>query len=183
MAQPSDLQRERFWQDLIERFDHRLRAYLQRARWNPGEIEDLVWDIWGAAVEFEESFANCHNPWSILRQLAADASASHLRVRRHELSQGDSIARLPSRDHLRESPDEAQLRRAWIDRALGQLSEKQRLAVDYRHRWGWPYWAVAAAVGTAEPTARVHAMRGLERLRRIAKACPPPLSRGEDGSQ
>ena len=48
--------------------------------------------------------------------------------------------------------------------ALSALSPQQRLAVEYHYRWGWPYWAVAAAIGASEATARVHAMRGLKTL-------------------
>jgi RNA polymerase sigma factor (sigma-70 family) len=177
VAQSSDLQRERFWQDLICRFDYRLRAYLRRARWSPEQIEELIWDVWGVAVELEESLVDARDQWPILRRLAAQLSARRLRVRRRELSLGDNVAQ-PSRSNpIEESAGDAFARRTWIEDALARLSEKQRLAVDYRYRWGWPYWAVAAAVGTAEPTARVHAKRGLDRLREMVRMMPQSHSR------
>ena len=56
----------------------------------------------------------------------------------------------------------------WLPLALRLLPEKQRIAVDFRYRWGMPYWAVAAAIETTDVGARVCVCRGLARLRTLA---------------
>jgi DNA-directed RNA polymerase specialized sigma24 family protein len=172
-------EREKFWRDLIFHFDRRLRAYLRCGRWSDQEVEELLWEVWSMAVEVEDTLAASRDRWPVLRELAARASSRLLRVRRRErlsrcwADDGTVLDVWQLVDAELDSVETEPLR-IWTAAVLMQLSEQQRLAVDYRYRWGWPYWAVAAAIDIAEPTARVHASRGLERLRKIAERCPPP---------
>jgi RNA polymerase sigma factor (sigma-70 family) len=56
-------------------------------------------------------------------------------------------------------------RRAEVVRALARLPERQAVAVATHYLLDWPFRDVAAALECAEPTARVHATRGIARLR------------------
>ena len=173
----STAQRERFWRELMLRFEKRLRTYLRRAKWNDCEIEELLWDTWALAVESEDKLTASSDPWPALRTLAAEASSRRLRVRRHELVSAADVLSAAEAGDREESTGDAQILARWTERVMAQLPPQQRVAVDFRYRWRWPYWAVAAAIGTTESTARVHVWRGLDKLRRIAADCPPPDSR------
>jgi len=106
------------------------------------------------------------DPWPILVHLLRPLCARRVTWARKELpigdvpidSSGDSIDLQMNRQVLID----------WMVRRLVDLPEQQRLAVDFRYRWGWPYWAIAAGIGTSEPTARVHLTRGVRRLRQFA---------------
>jgi RNA polymerase sigma-70 factor (ECF subfamily) len=169
---------EQSWRDLVPRYNRRLRAYFRRARWAGDEIEDLVWDAWALALEREGELHTTADLWPMLRKAAAQASAGRLRVRRHEVPLPDGLVAAAPADARAESEDDAQTLAHWNKWALAQLPKQQRLAVDYRHRWSWPYWVVAAAVDTTESTARGHVRRGLAALRKIAVESPPPPARG-----
>ena len=60
-------------------------------------------------------------------------------------------------------------REPWIEpalgKALGALSEQQRLAVVLVHAFGWTMRDVAEMTGTKVPTVQTHLDRGLARLR------------------
>ena len=60
-----------------------------------------------------------------------------------------------------------------VREAVARLPEKQAAAVTLRVLEEQPYEAIAAALGCAEPTARVHVLRGRERLARLLAALAP----------
>jgi len=173
----STAQRERFWRELMLRFDRQLCAYLRRAKWNEREIQELVWDTWALAVENEDTLTASTDPWPALRGLAAAASRRRLRVRRYELVSAADVLSAAQAGDTEESTGDRQALARWTERVLAQLPMQQRVAVDLRYRWRWPYWAVAAAIETTESTARVHVWRGLAKLRRLAAHFPPPHGR------
>jgi RNA polymerase sigma-70 factor (ECF subfamily) len=59
--------------------------------------------------------------------------------------------------------------RALVLEAVARLPEKQAVAVTLRMLDEQPYEAIAAALGCAEPTARVHVLRGREKLKRLLR--------------
>lgn len=175
MTQLADQAREAFWRELIARFDPRLRAYCRTLRCSEDDIEDILWDIWQEATASKPTLATSNDQWPILHLLARRICATRARWWRRECPLDDN-------DHVTASIDPGELLdsqqelRVWADQILGRLPEKQRLAIEYRCRWGWPYWAVAAALDSAEPTARVHVARGLRHLRTLTQQSPPPNS-------
>jgi len=68
--------------------------------------------------------------------------------------------------------------RSGID-AIARLPEKQAAAVTLRVLEEQPYEAVAAALGCTEPTARVHVLRGREKLARRLGPLAPAARRGD----
>lgn len=171
MGQRSERQRELLWRDLIVRFDRRLRAYCRTLRCSDDEVEDILWDVWQEATAEESRLGASADAWPILQSLVRRACAVRLRDWRREcpLDEERVIAQPVDDAEVFENRNTM---RAWADHLLGELSEKQRLAVDFRFRWGWPYWAVAAAIDATEPTARVHVARGMCRLRSLARSGP-----------
>ena len=169
-----DHTREIFWRDLIARFERRVRPYCRRMRCSEGEIDEILWDLWQEATEHEQALAASSDQWPLLRCILRQLCATRARSWRRESRLEDH--------HLDvaygggDEPAGGQDLYELVPRLLAGLPAKQRLAVDFRFRWGWPYWAVAAAIDTAEPTARVHVARGLRRLREFAReGCPPPV--------
>jgi RNA polymerase sigma factor (sigma-70 family) len=164
--------REKFWRQLIAGYDGRLHAYCRFLRCEPEDANEVLWDIWQEAIELEPTLAASVDQWPILKRLARSACSARRRQRGRERSIEDDLA-IEVTDTVEERDGERVLR-AWTESVLAVLPEKQRLAVDFRFRWGWPYWAVAAAIETSERTARVHVARGLHRLRRLAHEVAPP---------
>lgn len=164
----SDRARDTFWRDLISRFNPRLRAYCRSLCPSDDQIEELLWDIWAEAAAHEPALAAASDQWPVLHVIARRVCAMQAKVGRRECPLNHDVP-TEAEDDSRDAVDNQRLLRAWIDHLLDELPQQQRAAVDYRYRWNWPYWAVAAALDVEEPTARVHVTRGLRRLRTLAK--------------
>jgi RNA polymerase sigma factor (sigma-70 family) len=67
--------------------------------------------------------------------------------------------------------------RDFVLEAIARLPKKQAAAVTLHVLEEQPYEAVAAALGCAEPTARVHVLRGRERLARLLGEMAPAVRR------
>ena len=121
--------------------------------------------MWQLAVEVEDQFVS-GDPWVILCHLVRRACRPRVRQWRHEHDGGLS-ARQPAPAAADWVIAEANADEEWtrVSAAMARLSRSQRLAIDYHYLRGLPYCAVAAALGCTEPTARVHAHRGLAGLR------------------
>lgn len=167
--------REDRWKALIGQFDSRIRAYLRRVPCDAGEVEEVIWDVWGLASEHEDELMS-DDPWPFVVPLIREVCRQRMGAWRHEQRNEALLRRAVAVDADTTSDDGDG---AWsrVEHALGLLTARQRAAVDYRYRWGWPYWAVAAALECSEPTARVHAHRGLARLRILA-SIPTSVERG-----
>lgn len=161
-------EREAFWRGLIAHYSRRVRGYARRAHCHE-VADDILWDVWQMATERETELMGAPDCWPILHDLVKavlhDRKRAALYEReldaeatKTEAPQPEAAEEIRARDDLIE----------WALGALHELTEKQRLAVDYRFRWNWPYRIVAAAIDSSEPTTRVHVMRGLARLRQMA---------------
>lgn len=64
-------------------------------------------------------------------------------------------------------------RREQVQAAIARLPEQQACAVTMRFLLYCPYEEIAQALQCAEPTARVHVMRGLDRLRELLAPLSP----------
>ncbi len=63
--------------------------------------------------------------------------------------------------------------RALVLEAVARLPEKQAAAVTLRVLDEQPYEAIATALGCAEPTARVHVLRGRDKLKQLLHVLAP----------
>jgi RNA polymerase sigma factor (sigma-70 family) len=164
--QGEEAARESNWNRLIATFDSRIRAYLRFVPCSQDEAEEILWDVWAMAAE-EEAEMMGTDPWPAIVRLIRAACRSRAGTWRHEQA-GDKAAALaePRQDTGESVVDDTDLL-ADVENALASLPATQRAAVDYHYRWGWPYQIVAAALDCTEVTARVHAHRGLTRLRGV----------------
>lgn len=172
MTHLTDAARETFWHDLIARSERRASAYCRRTRCSEGEIDEILWDLWQEATEHEEALAGSSDEWPLLQDLLRQICATRVRSWRRESRLNDNgyDVALTCDD---ERTGELHIN-DWMLRLIAQLPQQQRQAIDFRFRWGWPYWAVAAAIDTGESTARVHVVRGMRRLRELAKQNSQP---------
>jgi DNA-directed RNA polymerase specialized sigma24 family protein len=166
MEWSSPAARDGFWRDLLGHSDRRLRAYIRRCMFDSSQTEEIIWDVWAAAVGCEDALVRTTDQWTVLRPLVATVCAGYVRSRRGDRTFAEfPLDVCPSEPNGDQQPDYT----GWLANALHALPEKQRLAVDFRIRWQWPYWAIAAAIDAPEVTARVYVRRGLEGLRRYAR--------------
>jgi DNA-directed RNA polymerase specialized sigma24 family protein len=153
--------REAFWQDIGDRFEVRLRAYVRRTQCSTGEADELIADLWALAVEHEDALVGSVDPWLVLRPLLARLCAGNVRVWRHEVERDafvDAAGDPSEHDRL----GHLLALRSWWALASKSLSEQQRLAVDFRFRWEWSFLEVAGALGVTEATAGACASRARE---------------------
>lgn len=160
--------RDACWRSLIARFQPRFRAYVRRLQCADEEVEQIVWDVWQMAVEHEAEILSASDPWLVLGPLLKLRCRERVRVWRHERPWTDAEFGAVVVPEISETATAESFPENWVDSALRSLPYKQRFAIDYRIRWGWPYWAVAGAIGTTEGAARVCVARGLQALRKLA---------------
>jgi DNA-directed RNA polymerase specialized sigma24 family protein len=157
--------REQFWCDLTASYERRINAYVRRIPCTGDERANIVADTWVLAVDHERELSEATDPWVVLGGVLREACASNARSSRREAIVHHHRFLDPAENDRACATDDKRLW-AGINRAMISLTEKQRLAVAYRYLWGWPYWAVAAAIETSEAAARVQVSRGLANLQK-----------------
>ncbi len=116
------------------------------------------------------------NSRAFVLRICVNAACDILRrkVRRGVREQAlDRCHRLPGADGDVSAELENQERQMEITRAIAQLSESQATAVTMHYLLDCPYGEIVDALDCAESTARVHASRGLERLRSLLAHLDP----------
>lgn len=165
------------WLDAVAQSMPLVRSYIRRVSTEEAEIADLAAETRCLAWLGRAELLADPSPNNIMIRHARKACREWVSIRRREISIDEiPVAAEPSRENgeVALSVEEAEAWRRWSVHALSCLSTHQRLAVDYRYRWCWAYEFVAAAIGSTKSTARVHAHRGLGRLRTIVANHPPP---------
>jgi len=160
-------ERERFWDQLVSTTDRRLRGYVRRCRCDEDVLEEIVQEVWARAVEREIEICASQGAWPTIHDIARQVCRAHVRARRHQQQIARHVGAVSAPTPDSDSSDSEARQWTAVQRAMSVLSEKQRQAVDFRYRWRWPYWAVAAAIDASEETARVHTSRGLRKLQRL----------------
>ena len=148
-------------------------AYVARVTQNRDEQRDLIAEVtmraWiGRVVLFAE-----HDPVAVFVAHARAVCGEWTAARRREMRYVTHSRVLDATDDTSISVEDAAQWLAWSARVLSRLSAKQRLAVDFRCRWNWPYELIAQALDNNDATVRVHVWRGLRNLRRIVLDDPP----------
>lgn len=164
--------REFAWCRLISKYDRRMRAYALRTRCSIDEADQIVADVWQLAVDHEDTILTDADPWILLHRLLKSVCASRVRVWRREVLLREALldaATLIAAEPLDVADEESGLV-AWVIAQLDRLPNRQRFVLDRHFRHQWPYSAIARDLGTTEATTRVHAFRGLARLRDFARA-------------
>jgi RNA polymerase sigma factor (sigma-70 family) len=144
---------------------------------DPDRARDALQDAM-ARVWVQRERVRAHpNPGALVQRIAIHAAIDALRRERRRL-RAEEAARPPaSHGGSPAGPAaaaESSEMRALVREAVARLPEKQAAAVTLRVLEEQPYDAIAAALGCAEPTARVHVLRGREKLSRLLRALAPP---------
>ena len=173
--QLSEQERNCAWSRVIQQLRHRLHAYLSHLPCSRSERREIFWDVWAAAFESESNILSARDPWLALAPVLRAVCAERVGAWRTEakfasearamvIEPGSNAMATNAEAGIADSSLCTIARLEWADVALRQLPPNERLAVDYRHRWGWPYPLVGAALSISESSARVYVARGLARI-------------------
>lgn len=159
----------------MEAYGRRLRAYARHTRCSEDEVEEILWDVWALAADSESSFVHVSDAWPLLKALVQPVCAARVRNWRREV-RADPLGSMSDLSHAGLAAQLAMQAAwdSWWDGAWKCLGRQERLAVDFRFRWGWDYPYIAAGLEVNESTARSYVARGLARLRNYAEEFPPP---------
>jgi RNA polymerase sigma-70 factor (ECF subfamily) len=157
-----------------------LETRLVRTAWritrDPDRARDAVQDAMARAWAQRARIRAHPNPAALVQRIAIHAAIDALRRerrrRRAEESAGTGAEVAAPAPSPAASAERRELRDHVLE-AIARLPEKQAAAVTLRVLEEQPYEAVAAALGCAEATARVHVLRARERLARVLQDLAP----------
>ncbi|MGY6501538.1 MAG: RNA polymerase sigma factor [Acidimicrobiales bacterium] len=137
----------------------------------------IVGDVGDAEAIVQEAFVKAMARWPRLRGFDRPGAWVRRVAIRDAVRQSARRAR-PWEPSPSASAVDSITDRVDLDRALAQLSARQRAAVVLHHLLGWPTAEVAGALGCADATVRVHLHRGRAALATILTTDPQGVSDG-----
>ena len=163
-----------------------LETRMLRTAWritrDPDRARDALQDAM-ARIWAQRDRVRVHpNPTALVLRITIHAAIDGLRRERRRLRAEESAGPPARHASPQAGPAAAAERsevRALVLSAVARLPEKQAAAVTLRVLEEQPYEAIAAALGCAEPTARVHVLRGREKLKHLLHALAPATAGGE----
>ncbi len=157
-----------------------LESRLVRTAWritrDPDRARDAVQDAMARAWAQRARIRGHPNPAALVQRIAIHAAIDALRRERRRRRAEESAGTAAKAAAPAPSPTASAERHELRDRvleAIARLPEKQAAAVTLRVLEEQPYEAVAAALGCAEPTARVHVLRARATLARLLHGLDP----------
>jgi RNA polymerase sigma factor (sigma-70 family) len=157
-----------------------LEARMLRVAWritrDPDRARDALQDAMARIWKNRERVRSHPNPAALLLRITIQAAMD---VRRREdrwwRAVGPATPRAAGAGGEVDPSTTAERREArdLVLDAIARLPAKQAAAVTMRVMEDAPYEAIAAALGCAEPTARVHVLRGREKLKHLLHALAP----------
>ena len=165
-----------FYETYVAPLERRMLRTVYRITRDPDRARDALQDAM-ARVWVQRERVRAHpNPGALVQRIAIHAAIDALRRDRRRL-RAEEAARPPAGQVSPATGPVAAAERsevgALVREAVARLPEKQAAAVTLRVLEEQPYDAIAAALGCAEPTARVHVLRGREKLARLLHALSP----------
>ena len=156
---------ESAWREIYTSTRERLFALLCYHIGNRDEALDVLQDVYLAAVKGIDRYRGQGSLESWLAGIALRKARDWKRRLLGRFKKTDTLEGEPVLDQDLPQPDPEQGRR--LRQALAQLPERQRSSV-LLHEWmGYSFREVGEALGVSEATARVHAFRGRETLRKL----------------
>ena len=171
---------EVFYETYLAPLETRMLRTAWRIARDPDRARDALQDAMARAWAHRDRVRVHPNPGALLLRITIHAAIDRLRRERRRLRAEESVQPPEWQVSPPVGPAAAAERnelRALVLDAIARLPEKQAAAVTLRVLEEQPYEAIAAALGCAEPTARVHVLRGRENLRRRLRALAPPAPR------
>ncbi len=157
-----------------------LEARMLRAAWrvtrDPDRARDALQDAMARIWKQRQRVRSHPNPAALVLRITIQAA---LDVRRRESRwwrNGGRAMPAPAGGGDDADPRTTAERRETRDLvldAIARLPARQAAAVTMRVMEDAPYDSIAAALGCAEPTARVHVLRAREKLRHLLRALAP----------
>jgi DNA-directed RNA polymerase specialized sigma24 family protein len=156
---------------IIANTRERASAYIRCVTRDADERSDILADVVALCWTDRRCLLDAVDPGALVLGHVRNVCRVWKNNRRHDVIVGaDAVLDASSEACEDESMSvrTAQARIAWAERILSTLTPQQRVAVDFRCRWGWPYEIIAHVLDASEATARVHVWRGLRNLQRVA---------------
>jgi RNA polymerase sigma-70 factor (ECF subfamily) len=157
-----------------------LEMRLVRTAWritrDPDRARDAVQDAMARAWAQRARIRAHPNPAALVQRIAIHAAIDALRRERRRQRAEESAwtaAGCPAPDAGPAASAERSEIRERVLEAIARLPGKQAAAVTLRVLEEQPYGTIAAALGCAEATARVHVLRARERLARVLRGLAP----------
>jgi RNA polymerase sigma factor (sigma-70 family) len=175
---------EVFYDTYLAPLETRMLRTAWRITRDPDRARDALQDAMVRIWTHRARILSHPNPGALVLRITIHAAIDVLRRNRRRSRAEESAAPTAWRAKPTDGPSaeaERNEARALVLDAVARLPERQAAAVILRVLEEQPYEAVAAALGCTEPTARVHVLRGREKLKRILAPLAPP-SRMPGGS-
>jgi RNA polymerase sigma-70 factor (ECF subfamily) len=167
-----------FYETYLAPLETRMLRTAWRITHDPDRARDALQDAM-ARVWVRRDRVRVHpEPAALVLRITIHAAIDRLRRERRRLRAEERGAPAGWRADPPAGPATAAERsevRALVLDAVARLPEKQAAAVTLRVLEEQPYDAIAAALGCAEPTARVHVQRGREKLKRLLRVLAPAV--------
>jgi RNA polymerase sigma-70 factor (ECF subfamily) len=143
-----------------------LRSWLRRRMDQPQDVDDMMQDLFIKALGQGTKFCNIANARAWLFEVARNALADRLKVRRDMVELPDDLASEES-DH-----DAVELLSACLPRVLSELNPLDREAIDLCDLEGLSQAEYAAKVGLNLSAAKSRLQRARQKMRdRMTQAC------------
>lgn len=152
--------------DAWNRNERELRAWLRHRLGNPFDAEDLLQTLFLKALRQDRKFCQIENARAWLFEVARNALADHLRLKREQVALPENLAAEEEESATVDSLA------ACLPRALAELSAEDREAVTLCDLEGMPQADFARLHGLTLPGAKSRVQRARKRLRaHLTDAC------------
>jgi RNA polymerase sigma factor (sigma-70 family) len=165
-----------FYETYLAPLETRMLRTAWRIARDPDRARDALQDAMARAWAQRDRVRAHPNPGALVLRITIHAAIDGLRRERRRLRAEDRAEPAAWHASRPAGPATAAERnevRALVLDAIARLPEKQAAAVTLRVLEEQPYEAIAAALGCAEPTARVHVLRGREKLKHLLRDLAP----------
>jgi len=165
-----------FYDTYLAPLETRLLRTTWRITHDPDRARDALQDAMARIWTHRERVRSHPNPAALVLRIAIQAAIDVRRREGHRWRievQTTPRAASGTGDTDPGATAERREARGLVLDAIARLPERQATAVTMRLMEDAPYEAIAAALGCAEPTARVHVLRGREKLKRLLHALAP----------
>jgi RNA polymerase sigma-70 factor, ECF subfamily len=148
------------------RHEAELRAWLRSRLRSAHDAEDMLQNLFLKALRQDRKFCEVGNARAWLFEVARNALADHLRLKKAQVELPDDLA------FEAEEPAAVDSLAACLPRALSELSEEDREAITLCDLEGLSQVQFAARKGLTLPAAKSRVQRARKRLRgHLARAC------------
>jgi RNA polymerase sigma factor (sigma-70 family) len=169
-----------FYETYLAPLETRMLRTAWRLTRDPDRARDALQDAMARIWKQRRRVRSHPNPAALVLRITIQATIDGLRrERRRRRAEGSVLP--PSWRAMAPAAAEQREVRAMVREAVARLPPRQAVAVTLRVLEEQPYGTVAAALGCAEATARVHVLRAREKLRHLLRALAPvsPAAGGE----